>query len=219
MTNCCSPASLRAHRSRRSTDPLVLCRLAAERELGRHSRSALDRAGHRQRCAEGLDAVSEPAQAGATRHVGAAGAVVGNRDEQVLTPLRHVDRDRRGVSVLDDVRESLRAHVVRSDRHLVGRDDVHIDGQLDLHRAPTRERLERARQPGTELARMQAPSDLLEVGGGVLEMLLGSANVVIGCRHRRQVPCEGHETPFDTVMEAQLQLPTLFVGSYHEPAS
>ena len=55
-------------------------KMAAERELGRHPRSAAGLARHRQRPAERLDPVDQPAQARPIRRVGAAGAVVGDVD-------------------------------------------------------------------------------------------------------------------------------------------
>src|SRR5262249_60457772 len=74
--------------------------------------SGAGRAGERDRSAERLDAILEPDQAGAARRIGTADAVIRDLDPERFLAPETADRDRRGLRVLDGVRDRLGHDVV-----------------------------------------------------------------------------------------------------------
>ena len=97
-----------------------------------------------QAAVERLDAVGEPAQAGAVRRVGAALAVVGDLDDQACRSRADVDVALAGLSVLGDVGQALGDQVVRGDLDRLA---------AGAPRASSRARRARARAPPATPAR------------------------------------------------------------------
>ena len=102
-----------------------------DRNLGEEPSATMRRALHGEPAAQGLDAVAETAQAGASRWIGAADAVVGDHHDQAAGGLGDANRHPRRLRVLRSVRERLRAEEVdgRLDRRVEP-----ADGQLELDR-------------------------------------------------------------------------------------
>ena len=141
---------------------------SARRATGMLARSRVPpprRAGDREPPVERLDAVLEALGARPARRVGAADAVVGDLDDDLVAVLRLEDLDARHgrVRVLRDVGERLGGDVVRRglDRRrqpLVG--NVDLDGE----RRPQNERLERGAEPAVgEHVRVEPPCELAEL--------------------------------------------------------
>ena len=130
------------------------------------------------------------------------------------------ERDAGGVRVLRHVRQRLGADEVGGHGHFVGRAEVGIDVQLDGHRASFGEFLDGALQSGVQLARVQAASDLAQVGDRVREVALGAPDMAaVRARQSPHLDCQRHDPLFHAVMEAQFESPALLVGGEYKSAS
>ena len=85
--------------------------------------------------ADRLNPVFEPGQAGAPGEVGAAGAVVADRDPQDVTAGFGLDGDGGGAGVLGRVGQRLGDQVICADLDLVGQPPVDADVGIDRDRA------------------------------------------------------------------------------------
>ena len=114
---------------------------------------------------ECLDSVSQTSKARTLFSIGAANSVIDDLDDELATASRDVHGRRRGASVLADVGQALRDHVVRRDLDRLGDATVQVDRHADWHRRVRGQRLEGDGQAvRTQHRRMQAAGDVAQLG-------------------------------------------------------
>jgi len=197
-----------------------------QRNRGHHACAAAGRALDEEAAVERLDAVAEPAQAGALRVVGAAHPVIRHLDDDSVAGNADPYGDRPRFRVLRDVRERFRDDV--EDRHLdrARQRPVEVDLELDRDARALGQRLERGREAAIgEDRRMEAARQLAELLKGERELLARTAedrrgSVRIDPELRLGEPegeRERDEALLGAVVEVPFEPPPLGVGRVDEP--
>ncbi len=184
------------------------------------------RAGDREPAAERLDAVREPAQAGAGREVGAALAVVAHLDADRVCCRADRHRDGGGVRVLGRVREALGDEVVDRGFERLGEPVVGDSLDLDRERCAGGDCFEGGSEAAVgEHSGVEAACELTQLLERELELLRRRVDqlarrpwIVVEPRVRKpQLQRQRDESLLGAVVEVALEPAALRVALAHDP--